>query len=708
MFTLRPTVSVHGLRGSDARPDEASRRRAGTVGSGFGPLAWTGAVIGGLAGALAGLVEAWWTAEALRSGTVFGEVFGYAVLLDAAVFALVGVGLTLLASWVLRATRTSHAADWAIAFAAGLVCLAIGGLFLLVMGSRGGDGRADPVSGSQTVAGVWLCLALLVSLAFAPWRGSSRFARRVGRRIALILLLFMLGVALVGIARDLNAHGFTETGSGRPHLSAQDQPASQTSGPARWPPLVTEPAQAEPQGATRSQSAREPASVPTVGAPVTRPNVLLITIDSLRADRVGAYGYAGARTPTLDRLAADGVLFARTYTSRNGTTPAHATIFTGAYPARHGIRSHMFDLLSPGVTTLAEAFHGDGYATAGLFSWLAFEPAYSGLDRGFEVYADLTVNLPAYLADPRTSALASTYKRLKSVLLLPGAVDSQMAFSADIEESLDGKADVTTDAALLWLRQRGAQAGTPDRPFFLWIHYWDPHYPYTPPPPFDAVALDGCETCPDGSLPAIRSIQSGARLDEIQARHLARHYDGEIAFTDQELGRLLAGLAETGLDRSTLVVVMGDHGECFGELGCWLHGFDLLEPEIHVPLIMRFPNEALAGRRVDAVASNADVMPTLLEYAGLTLPPTVEGRSLLPLIWGSEAGHERYAVSELADRSIVSYVTREWQLLTGPEQAVRLFRISPAGHGRRDEALSQPDVVLELGRRLGRWQAEHP
>lgn len=689
-------------------PDGTPLRRAGTARLGAGQLVRTGAVIGGLAGALAGLVEARWTAGTIRSATVFGELFGYAMLLDAAIFAALGVVMTLVTSWVLRAIRASSDAAWAIALGAGLVCLAIGGLFLTAMGPQAGEARADPASGAQAVAGMWVGLAFLVGAALAPWRGSSGFARLFAGRIAPILLLFMLGAALVGIARDLDAHGFTATGSGRPHLSGQPAPASQPPHPENRSPMAADPAPAGPGGATSSRSAQGPASLPTFGAPMTRPNVLLVTIDSLRADHLGAYGYAAARTPTLDRLAAEGVLFSRAYTSRNGTTPAHATIFTGSYPSRHGIRSHMFDVLSPGVTTLAEAFGADGYATAGLFSWLAFEPAYSGLDRGFEEYADLTVNLPAYLADPRTSALASTYKRLKSVLLLPGAVDRQMAFSAEIEESLDGKADVTTDAALLWLHEHAAWAETSGRPFFLWVHYWDPHYPYTPPTPFDAVEPDGCHVCQDGGLPTIRSIQGGARPDDAEARHLARYYDGEIAFTDQELGRLMAGLAEMGLDQSTLVVVMGDHGECFGELGCWLHGFDLLEPEIHVPVIMRFPNGALGGRRVDAVASNADVMPTLLEYVGTAIPPTVEGRSLLPLIWGTETGQDRYAVSELADRSTVSYVTQDWQLLIGPEQAVRLLWITPAGHGREDYATSRPDVVVELGQRLGRWQAEHP
>lgn len=239
-------------------PDGAPLQRTPTTGPGSSQLARTGAVIGGLAGALAGLVEARWTAGAIRSATVFGEVFGYAVLLDAVVFALLGAGLTVLASWVLGVTRASSDADWTIALGAGLVCLAIGACFLLVTGPRVGDGRPDLTSGARAIAGVWAGLALLVGVALTPWRGSSGLARLAARRIAPILLLLILGAALVGIVRDLDAHGFAQSGSARPHLSAQRSAASQPTDPARQSPMAADPAQPEPGGGPSPSPAPRP------------------------------------------------------------------------------------------------------------------------------------------------------------------------------------------------------------------------------------------------------------------------------------------------------------------------------------------------------------------------------------------------------------------------------------------------------------------
>ncbi|MGE3267629.1 MAG: sulfatase-like hydrolase/transferase [Chloroflexota bacterium] len=711
------------LRSNDAASGCVAGRSAVSVRA----LVLAGAVIGSLAGALAGLTEAALSALVIRSLRTFSEVFGYAILLDATGFALLGVALTLLAAWIVRVSRLSHDRSWGIPLGGSLVCLVISGIFLGSAPTVPGSWSTQVAEGRLPVGVAWTGLAVLLGVLLAPGRRTTWYARTFVFRIAPAVLALMVGGALVGVALDLRAHGLTLTGSqshavvSQPPAALHDDilpPGSPRPLPTVYPTgadpsrssvtATSQPAPLHGAAPLATQAAATQTAVTQTAWPARRPNVLLITVDSLRADHLGAYGYSRARTPTLDRLAAEGVLIRQAYTSRNGTTPAHAGIFTGAYPARHGIRSHMFDLLDPGVSTIAEAFAADGYATAGLFSWLAFEPAYSGLDRGFQVYTDLTVNLPRYLTDTRTSALAATYKRLKSVLLLPGAIDRQMAFSADIEETLDGKADVTTDAAMLWLDEYRQATEERGQPFFLWIHYWDPHYPYTPPPPFDAIVPDECDECPDGSIPTIRSIQQGNPLTEAQTSHLIQYYDGEIAFVDQQLGRLFEGLAGMGLDQDTVIVVIGDHGESFGEMDRWLHGWDLLEAEIHVPLIIRFPDQQFAERRVDVSVSHVDVMPTLLEYAGVAIPATTEGRSLLPVIQGTDPGDDRYAVAELADRSVVTLVTRDWQVLIGPEQTVRLFRVTPEGHGRDDLFSAYPEVVNDLLRRLAEWQAAHP
>ena len=448
--------------------------------------------------------------------------------------------------------------------------------------------------------------------------------------------------------------------------------------------------------------------MPAVARP--GPNVLLVTIDTLRADHVGASGYANARTPTLDRLAAEGVVLANNYTNLTGTNPSHASIMTGSYPGTHGVRSHMLDVLKPGVSTIAESFASAGYATAGLYSWVSLEAAYCGLDRGFQTYTDLTVNLPAYLASRQSSVLAATYKRVKELLAFPNTLDRSVALSDQIEDLMDGKADVTTDGALQWLHDYLAQPRRSGRPFFLWVHYFDPHYPYTPPSPFDRLQPDDCTSCADGSMPTIRLIEA-RKLEQFtpaQVRRLEEYYDGEIAFADQQLGRLLDELRAQGLDENTLTVVLGDHGEGFGEHAAWLHGSSVYNQESHVPVFLRFPGRLPAGTVVTAVTRSVDVMPTILHLFGLPVPSTVDGVSVMPLLRG-DATDDRAAIIELNDRSIVSIVTGGWQLVKHSQTgALELYRAADAPGDQVNLAQVEAAVTAELLQRLDAWEAEHP
>jgi arylsulfatase A-like enzyme len=321
------------------------------------------------------------------------------------------------------------------------------------------------------------------------------------------------------------------------------------------------------------------------------------------------------------------------------------------------------------------------------------------------------VNRPAYLGDNRASTLAATYKRLKTMLALPGAMDRQMALSEQVEDQLDGRADVTTDGVISWLREHQASNPGGGQPFFLWIHYFDPHYPYTPPPPFDEIEPDDCDDCLDGSMPTIRKIEAelNPQFSPAQINRLLQYYDGEIAFSDHEFGRLLQTMRTMGLDQNTLLVVTSDHGEIFGEHGFWIHGASLHDPEVHVPLIMRFPGRLPAGKAVDAVAQQIDIMPTILDLLGMPIPDRVEGRSLLPLVRGEDEGSDRYAVTELGDRSLVSIVTREWRLLKNTENgSVELYHTIDDPDDLRDLADVEPEVVAELERLLEDWRAAHP
>jgi arylsulfatase A-like enzyme/cytochrome c-type biogenesis protein CcmH/NrfG len=298
--------------------------------------------------------------------------------------------------------------------------------------------------------------------------------------------------------------------------------------------------------------------------PAGKPNVLLVTIDTLRADHVGCYGDASASTPVLDALAARGVRFATAVAHVPLTGPSHASILTGLGPLGHGFRENAGFVLPAQVRSGAQDFHDAGYRTAAFVSAFPLDRRF-GFDRGFDVYDD---HLPKG-NDPRRTPYVERF------------------------------ADGTTDAALRWLE---VPAAKPGQPFFLWVHYYDPHAPYEPPP-------------------------------EFEARFRAAPYDGEVAFADQQLGRLLGALDERGLLGQTLVLAMADHGEGLGEHGEGTHGLFVYDSTLKIPFIVAGPGID-TPRVAPTVARTTDVLPTLLDYAGLPIPAGIEGRSLRPAMEG--------------------------------------------------------------------------
>ena len=276
---------------------------------------------------------------------------------------------------------------------------------------------------------------------------------------------------------------------------------------------------------------RQPASEP---APVSKahPNVLLVTIDTLRADHLGSYGAANAMTPTLDALAKRGVQFETALSHVPLTGPSHSSILTGRTPPGHGFRNNGGYVLAPTLRTAAEDFKQGGYRTAAFVSAFPLDRRF-GFDRGFDVYED---HLPRG-NDPRRTPYVERH------------------------------ADATTDAALRWL---GAPSpGAASNPWFMWVHYYDPHAPYEPPPDF-------------------------------AERFRNAPYDGEIAFVDRELSRVLKAIEQRGeLDR-TVVLVTADHGESLGEHGEGAHGLFLYDATIRVPWIMAGPGDRSRTRVADA------------------------------------------------------------------------------------------------------------
>jgi arylsulfatase A-like enzyme len=321
-------------------------------------------------------------------------------------------------------------------------------------------------------------------------------------------------------------------------------------------------------------------------AAAPRPSIVLITIDTLRADHLACYGYDRPVSPHIDALALQATLFDQARTTIPRTTQSVSSILTGKLPKSHGARG-LLAHLSEGNTTLAEVLKSEGYETAAFVSNTFLHPR-QGFAQGFDIYDN---------PEERWSG--------------------------------DSAAGVTK-AAAAWLGSRAR-----GRPFFLWVHYVDPHWLYDPPPPWDRAFGQGS----GGHLALYDDLKAG-RLTEGQiffgrvvdaptARRLTDLYDGEIGYTDAAVGALLDRLAS--VEGPLLTVLLADHGESLGEHDYRGHGDYLYEDGLRIPLIVRYPGVVAAGVREHGAALNIDVAPTILALAGLRGLQGVEGRPLLTL-----------------------------------------------------------------------------
>jgi arylsulfatase A-like enzyme len=391
-------------------------------------------------------------------------------------------------------------------------------------------------------------------------------------------------------------------------------------------------------------------------------NVLLVTIDTLRGDSISLNGSPIVKTPALDRLGQAGTWFTNAIAQQPNTNASHASIFTGVFPFVHGVRQHMIDLLLPNVSTLAEVLDQQGYETAGLYSWVSLEKGFSGL-RGFDTYEDLSIHLVPLMRDPRFEDLIVTYRLLGKYLLMPDLIENLFLQGQQdsVEDTTIGRADVTTDAALRWLDANG----NGPKPFFLWVHYYDPHYPYQPPAPFDKMYDPDYSGEVDGGMKTVHYIyaHNTGDLTTADVNHIHALYDGAISFADQQLQRLLDEVDRMGLGSNTLVVATADHGESLGTLGRWFHGPRTNYTDIHVPLIFRFPPAIRPNQSISAPVESIDIMPTILDLLQFPIPPIVQGKSLMPLINGTVSQVHPGAISMLDTYGEISYLTENWHLI---------------------------------------------
>jgi arylsulfatase A-like enzyme len=356
------------------------------------------------------------------------------------------------------------------------------------------------------------------------------------------------------------------------------------------------------------------------GAPerTPRPSIVLVSIDSLRADHVGCYGYPKPTTPAIDAVAAGGVRFASAVSTTSWTLPAHAAMFTGLYDSTHGLISNGL-ALSESLKTLAEVLRDAGYQTAGFYGGPYLHPDF-GLAQGFETY--------------------------ESCMMPPlAALDGPQIRAASQQPSQPAHADVTSPRTVEKVEAWSRKADP--RPFFAFVHLWDVHYDYIPPPEY----VDMFDPDYQGHLDARgymlnKAIRPG--MDPRDFQHLLALYDGEIRFTDDHLSRILALLAqEAGGADELLVVITADHGDEFFDHGGKGHQRTLYDEVIRVPLVVRWPGHIAPGKVIDEQVRLIDLMPTLCAAASVDLPGGVQGRNLLPLLAAHGPLHGEPALSEL-------------------------------------------------------------
>ena len=382
-------------------------------------------------------------------------------------------------------------------------------------------------------------------------------------------------------------------------------------------------------------------------------NLVLITIDTLRADRVGAYGYRRGRTPTLDALAKNGVLFERAFAAAPITLPSHATLLTGRYPPGHGARDNGLHVAT--VPTLATALHAKGFATAAFVAAFPLDHQF-GLDRGFDVYGDR----------------------------MPRGADGRLANER-------AGADVVNDA-IDWLRQN-SDRGTHNSlattnverrtrtsaPFFLWVHLFEPHAPYGDP-----------------SIPS----------------RPADRYDDEIATADREAGRLIAALGAAAAN--TLIVVAGDHGEAFGEHGEYAHSIFVYDTTLRVPLLISGPGIPAGVRVADAVTL-ADVAPTVTHLLGLDAMKDVDGIDLSSVLSNPQSAIRNPQSRELYAESFAPLVefgwaplravrSGGWKLIASPKPELFNGETDPAEQS--NAIASQPEVARRLTARANSYSSD--
>jgi len=365
-------------------------------------------------------------------------------------------------------------------------------------------------------------------------------------------------------------------------------------------------------------------------------NILLLTLDTLRPDHLGCYGYKSIKTPNIDNLAQNGVLFTNAYSPAPITLPSHASIMTSQYPIRHGVHDNGIFVLTNSAVTLAEILKKQGYNTGAIIASYVLASQF-GLKQGFDYYNDhFNQN------GQGTPKVIESYRKGKEV----------------------------TELAQEWLQENH------EKPFFLWVHFFDAHSPYDPPAPFSS-------------------------------QYENRPYDGEIAYLDQCLGKLFAKLQELHLQDNTLIILVGDHGEGLWEHQEQTHGLFIYDTTIKVPLIFNYPTSIQKGAKVNSLVNTIDIMPTILETSGIKLKKiTYQGISLVPLLTEKkkDMGRNLYCASRYPELNfnwapLEGIITPDgWKYIEAPKPEI--YNLTKDPQEKSNLYLKSPKKAKSLQRKL--------
>jgi len=532
----------------------------------------------------------------------------YAVL-GAAVGAVLGVAVSWIPGWreqepvqVLRPLNTAAIAgvlllntlilwrDWMFT-----PTILVVNLILVIAASLLATGSGDLARRSRPFSAAWLpCASYLVSLSLAGWPGVAATGRT--------FLYTTLWIAALWVAAWLAGR---IAGAG-PRIA----PARALAGTAVLAIVccaITAMLHATPYVA----------SIAPIAPAAGRPNVILISLDTVRADHLSVYGYPEKTTPRLEEFAKESVVFTRAVSSGDMTLPSHASLFTGLYPSQHGAhfspRHRMGVPLDARFDTLASLLRNQGYWTGGVVANGGYLSIAFGLNRGFTYWDQ---RLPAVMLAPLPRPYLRGRIRDLAVRFFPTSSWDRVSRSAE-----------EINASVLVALDRRPRDG---RPFFLFVNYMDAHIPYIPPAPYSNLfpGKDPAFTESRYIATYLDVISHNRPIGQRERAHLVSQYDGGIAYLDAQLAALFDHLKSAGLYENSLIVVTSDHGEALGERNELDHGgLSLYDDQIHVPLLIRYPG---GTRRavIDRPAAGVDILPTILQVAGAPVPKDIAGQSL--------------------------------------------------------------------------------